>query len=183
MLISDGCTYQNKNKVLCSALANLSVATGQELEQIILERGHTMMEVDSVHSTLENLFTARIYSPLDYVSRVRQARPTHPYTVNYLEYTFFKDYEHVPGNFTSIRPGERAGDAKVNNIRGLLFKDNEVYFKLRHTDNWELMSQKKRTRVLKINEPRNLYESPLKIDESKYKSLQSLKQYMHKDYH
>ncbi|CAG4957283.1 unnamed protein product [Parnassius apollo] len=53
ILISDGCAYQNKNKVLCSALANLSAVKELTIEQIILEKGHTMMEVDNVHSTLE----------------------------------------------------------------------------------------------------------------------------------
>ncbi|CAG9834607.1 unnamed protein product [Diabrotica balteata] len=56
ILISDGCSYQTRNKVLASALANLSKTQNVEIEQIILEKGHTMMEVDSVHSTLEKKF-------------------------------------------------------------------------------------------------------------------------------
>lgn len=86
VLISDGCLYQNKNKILSSALANLNSATGLEIEQLILEKGHTMMEVDSVHSTLERAFNPPIYTPMDYVSRMRQARTSQPYIVNYLEF-------------------------------------------------------------------------------------------------
>lgn len=182
VLISDGCAYQNRNKVLCSALSNLSLLTGIEIEQIILEKGHTMMEVDSVHSTLERVFNPPIYSPSDYISRMNQARPSQPYIVNYLDYKFFKNYENVPGNFSSIRPGQKSGDATVNNIRGLLFKEGNVQYKIRHTDDWKILPQKK-AQVLQQSEPDPLYEGPLKIEKSKYNSLQSLKRFMHRDFH
>ncbi|KAF2882447.1 hypothetical protein ILUMI_23729 [Ignelater luminosus] len=78
VLISDGCEYQNKNKVLSSALADLTKVTDIKIEQIILEKGHTMMEVDSVHSTLEQLFTPPIYTPSNYISRMYQARKKQP---------------------------------------------------------------------------------------------------------
>ncbi|KAL5237223.1 hypothetical protein ACI65C_004633 [Semiaphis heraclei] len=62
-LISDGCNYQNRNKTLASALR------------------HTMMEADSVHSTLEKIFKPPIYSPSDYIARMRLARPKQPYNI------------------------------------------------------------------------------------------------------
>lgn len=182
VLISDGCLYQNKNKVLCSALSNISSKTGQELEQLILETGHTMMEVDSVHSTLEKIFKPPIFTPADYAERVKQARPSQPYFVKYLDYKFFKDYENVPGNFTSIRPGKRSGDPTVSCIRALLFNDNEVKYKIRHTDNWETLPQKRNIQK-EITEIKSLYESPLKIKKEKYNSLQTLKPFIHRDYH
>lgn len=52
IIISYGCFYQNRNKILSCALAKLSKETGLEYEQFILEKGHTMMEVDSLNSTL-----------------------------------------------------------------------------------------------------------------------------------
>lgn len=182
VLISDGCLYQNKNKILSSALANLNSATGLEIEQLILEKGHTMMEVDSVHSTLERAFNPPIYTPMDYVSRMRQARTSQPYIVNYLEFSFFKDYEHVPGNFKSIRPGKDTGEATVNSIRALLYKQNEVKFKTRHSEDWSILTQK-RNKTIAHGEVKPLYEVPPKIENAKYKSLQSLKKYMHKDFH
>lgn len=182
ILISDGCTYQNKNKVLSSALANLNTTTGIEIEQLILEKGHTMMEVDSVHSTLEMKFKPPIYTPMDYITRMRQARPSQPYEVNHLDHTFFKDYENVPGNFTSIRPGKLSGEATVNNIRAMLYKDNKVQFKLRHSEEWKNLPQKRDPKK-QPHEIGPLYAEQPKIEESKYKSLQSLKKYMHKDFH
>ena len=50
VLISDGACYQNRNKVLSSALLVLVIKKQITIEQIILERGHTMMEVDSMHA-------------------------------------------------------------------------------------------------------------------------------------
>ena len=55
ILISDGCGYQNRNRVLSSALSNLAAKRNVIIEQLILEKGHTMMEADSVHSTLEQV--------------------------------------------------------------------------------------------------------------------------------
>ena len=106
VLVSDGACYQNRNKILSSALSNLAIRKQITIEQIILERGHTMMEVDSVHATLECLFdNYPIYAPSDYVFLMRQARPKQPYTVNSVDYSFFRDYESLPSNLSSIRPG------------------------------------------------------------------------------
>ena len=68
MLISDGCGYQNRNKVLSSALAQLATEKKVAIEQLYLERGHTMMEADSVHATSDQLFkTTEIYTPSHYL--------------------------------------------------------------------------------------------------------------------
>lgn len=182
ILISDGCAYQNKNKTLCNALSNLSTIKGIMIEQIILEKGHTMMEVDSVHSTLEKKFKSPIYTPTDYISRMLQARPSQPYIVHYLEYTFFKNYEDCPGGFSSIRPGRKTGDATVTDIRGLLYFSGEVKYKLRHIDDWANLPQR-RASATYTRDPIQLYENPIKIDSTKFTHLQSLKQYMHRDYH
>ncbi|KAH9632624.1 hypothetical protein HF086_004742 [Spodoptera exigua] len=184
ILISDGCAYQNKNKILCNALSSLSTAKGIMIEQIILEKGHTMMEVYSVHSTLEKKFKGPIYSPSDYISRMREARPSQPYIVHHLDYTFFLNYEDVPGGFSSIRPQIRrkTGDPTVTDIRGLLYFNGNVQYKLRHTEEWITLPQR-RTTTASTREPMRLYDGPLKIDSTKFCHLQSLKQYMHRDYH
>lgn len=60
-----------------------------KIEQLILEKGHTMMEADNVHSTLEALFIPPSRSPSDYVSRMRAARPKKPYNVIHVDHSFF----------------------------------------------------------------------------------------------
>ena len=54
ILVSDGCGYQNQNRVLSSALSDLARSRNIVIEQLILKKGHTMMEANSVHSTLEH---------------------------------------------------------------------------------------------------------------------------------
>ena len=55
-----------------------------------------MMEADSVHSTLDKMFSSGpIYAPSDYYALMRQARPKQPYQLSTLDYTFSKDYEHT----------------------------------------------------------------------------------------
>lgn len=175
IIISDGCSYQNKNKVLSSALLKLTKETGLEIEQIILEKGH------SVHSTLEKKFRPPIYTPSDYISRMREARPKQPYLVHHVDYNFFKNYEDDVC-LDSIRPGKNAGDPTVNGIRALLYKDGSIFYKLRHPDEWKMLPQR-----LRIYNPTfvvtQLYNEPRKIDKTKYYSLQSLKPFMHRDYH
>lgn len=53
ILISDGCNYQNRNKVLASTLSSLSVKFNVTIRLLILEKGHTMMPCDSVHSATD----------------------------------------------------------------------------------------------------------------------------------
>jgi len=111
VFISDGCGYQNRNKVLSSALANLAAEKNITIEQLYLERGHTMMEADSVHATLDQLFKSiEIYAPSDYLVYMRQARPAQRYNVKSVDFNFFGDYEHQPGNLASVRPGKEVGD-------------------------------------------------------------------------
>ena len=50
---SDGCASQNRNSTLSNALLNLAVLYKIDLQQKILERGHTQMEVDSMHAKIE----------------------------------------------------------------------------------------------------------------------------------
>jgi hypothetical protein len=105
-IISDGCSYQNRNKTLSSALRDLSVRRKIVIQQIILEKGHTMMECDSIHSTLDGIFKrSLIYTPENYVTIMRLARRKQPYDVKHVTHEFFRNYDALPGNIKSLRPG------------------------------------------------------------------------------
>lgn len=174
-LISDGCNYQNRNKVLASCLSDLAIAKSIQIEQIYLEKGHTMMEADSVHATLEKYFKPPINSPSDYIAFMRAARPSHPYNVKVLDYRFFKNFEKLDSNLAALRPGKnRAGEPQVVDIRALLYKsDGSILFKINHADDYTLLPQRR-----KIGKPGTvpaLYQGPIPINESKYRHLQELK--------
>ncbi|GFY52686.1 uncharacterized protein TNIN_16331 [Trichonephila inaurata madagascariensis] len=49
----DGCAYQNRNAVLSNALLNFSMQNKITITQQFLEKGHTQMECDSMHSVIE----------------------------------------------------------------------------------------------------------------------------------
>lgn len=89
IIISDGCGHQNRNRILSSALSDMAQRKQWNIEQLYLEKGHTMMEVDSVHSTIEQYIKPPIYAPSDYLTRIRQARPQKPYDVKSIHYDFF----------------------------------------------------------------------------------------------
>ena len=97
-MYSDGCTYQNRNIVLANALCHISKTYGIEITQKILEKGHTQMEVDSIHSVIEYKVKQQntvIYVSHKYVDIMREVRPAHPYVVHYADHTFFKDYTNL----------------------------------------------------------------------------------------
>ncbi|XP_071054382.1 uncharacterized protein [Onthophagus taurus] len=90
------CTSQNRNSTLANALINLSMTLEITIEQKYLEKGHTQMEADSMHSTIERRMRhTDINVPADYVNICLKAREKQPYKVFYLDYTFFKDFSHV----------------------------------------------------------------------------------------
>ncbi|GFR77710.1 hypothetical protein ElyMa_000514900 [Elysia marginata] len=108
-IFSDGCTYQNRNRVLATALRFFCVTFGKSVEQKILERGHTQMEVDSVHVTIEKrLKHMDIYSPFDYVHFIKASRSNpKPYEVKYLTFDFFKDFKKFEdGAIKSMKPSK-----------------------------------------------------------------------------
>lgn len=75
ILCSDGCTSQNRNSTLTNTLANLAILKKVTIFQKILERGHTQMECDSMHSTIERqLRNAIINVPADYIGICKAAR-------------------------------------------------------------------------------------------------------------
>lgn len=69
-IISDGYNYQNRNRVLASALSGLASEKNLLIRQLFLEKGHTMMECDSIHATLEKYFVPPINSPSDYIAHM-----------------------------------------------------------------------------------------------------------------
>ena len=182
VLISDGCGYQNRNKVLSSTLLKLASDLQIVIEQLIFKRGHTMMEADAVHLSLEAYFKPPIYAPSDYITRMRQARMNHPYEVHNIDYTFFLNYEKVQGNRRSIRPGRIA---KVTDIRALLYLPvGEMKYKLRHNEEWcPYDNERERLTNDTFTVPQRLYDRPIKITKQKYNHLQELKSVMEKDYH
>uniref|UniRef100_A0A1B6KP28 Uncharacterized protein n=1 Tax=Graphocephala atropunctata TaxID=36148 RepID=A0A1B6KP28_9HEMI len=82
ILFSDGCSYQNRSTNISNALLHIAVTKQIVIEQKYLEVGHTQMEADSIHSTIERrLRHKNINVPADYIVVVKEARMAQPYSV------------------------------------------------------------------------------------------------------
>ena len=69
ILWSDGCTYQNRNVILGNGLLAVAQKKNITIYQKYLSRGHTQMDCDSMHTTIERrLKNFNINVPADYVS-------------------------------------------------------------------------------------------------------------------
>lgn len=183
IIYSDGCGYQNRNALLSNALLNLSVKNSITIIQKYLEVGHTQMEVDSMHSSIERKIKNRnINVPADYISIIESAR-NNPYYVQYLEHDFFKAFGQLT-SYKSIRPGRMAGDPKVTDIRALMYSPSgNISYKLRFTEPWALLPQRKGDFTAKnFDEMQNLHQGRLKIKAKKYHDLQQIKEVLPADF-
>lgn len=173
-LFSDGCGYQNRNTILSNALLKFAIEQNVTITQNFLEKGHTQMEVDSVHHTIEMKLKKReIHLPTDYINACRDARIKIPYRVKYLEFSCFNDYSQVK-YYTSIRPGSSKGDPTVSDIRCLKYKpDSFIQYKLMYDDNWkDLPHRHKKIGTFQV---KKLYKDRIKIKNEKFDHLQQLK--------
>lgn len=185
ILFSDGCGYQNRNATLANTLLHASVKHDVIISQKFLEKGHTQMEVDSVHSTIEQKIRNRpIYSPSNYVEKIREVRPQQPYDVKYLSHEYFKEFSSLQ-YYDTIRPGKRVGDPVVSDIRELRYlPDGTIQYKLGFNDNHKMLPQTRHARKPSVHDTVGpLYTAPLKIKKSKYDHLQQLKTCIPQDYH
>lgn len=178
VLWSDGCPYQNKNAVLANALSNYAEKYLKVVSQKFLEPGHTQMECDSVHSVIERkLKNKDIVLPYDYVTITKTARiKPFPYDVEYLQHTFFKNYDDQDKmRYKSIRPGRGTHDPTVTNLRVLNYGiDGKIKYKLHFTDDLKDLPQ--RSKEVNLNTPlKPLYQRRLEISKLKYDHLQSIK--------
>ncbi|CAG4954258.1 unnamed protein product [Parnassius apollo] len=128
ILFSDGCTPQNRNIFLSNALLQLTIEKNVIIEQKFLEKGHTQMECDAVHSSIEQKTKNKeIFLPSQYGVLSKEARPKQPYIVEYLSYEFFEDYtQKNTFVYDSIRPGRTTNDPTVTDLRVLQYNANGI---------------------------------------------------------
>lgn len=184
ILFSDGCTYQNRNAILANALLSVAIKKNKTIIQKFLEKGHTQMECDSVHSSIERrLKNRQIFTPGMYVEACLTARQKpKPYKVEYIQHEFFKAY-HTLSWYSSIRPGSKAGDPTVTDIRCLRYNHSGMIdYKLSFDDEWKILPR----RISKSKEDASipqLYSSCIKIKAEKFTHLQQLKKVIPQDFH
>ncbi|KAF0749823.1 Uncharacterized protein FWK35_00023681 [Aphis craccivora] len=188
IIYSDGCTGQNRNGILSNALLHLCMKYKISITQKFLEKGHTQMECDSVHSVIERkLRKTDCYLPcqLSTLTKLSRSHPF-PYKTKEVTFNFFRDYSIKTNMFyESIRSGRVATDPTVTDLRVLKYcPSGIIYYKINYGDVYKELP----TRPNKINEDQinvfpNLYQAPKKITFDKWNNLQSLKSIMPSDCH
>lgn len=188
ILYSDGCSYQNRNAILSNALLCLAKERNVTITQKYLTKGHTQMECDSVHSTVENMLRSKpVYSPFTYVEIMKAARPHQRYTVQYLTHDFFLDFSQLV-YYSSIRPGTKTGDPVVTDVVCLKYSSNgTAQYKLKFSDEFNDLPRRvtRRSNKCAAGNPvwPSLHKGPLPIKGSKYQHLQELKAVIPNDFH
>lgn len=127
ILWSDGCGYQNRNSTLSNGMLNFALENGITVIQKYLQKGHTQMEFDSVHSVIERqIRNKKINVPTDYVNVCKTACHKSPYHVEYLMHDFFKKYDHLQF-VKSIRPGKVVGAPTMNDLKALKYSKDGIF--------------------------------------------------------
>lgn len=184
---SDGCGYQNRNVYLSNALLHYAIKKKVLIEHKYLEKGHTQMECDAVHSLIERKLKNKIISlPSDYCKITMEARTKpSPLEVQYLDFSFFYNFSlNEDLKFTSIRPGKGKNDPTVNEIRCLKYEpDGFIYFKLAHDNEpYQILPARTNKNYNHKAYPK-LHSTRLPITLKKFKNLQELKKVLPMDTH
>ncbi|CAG4952562.1 unnamed protein product [Parnassius apollo] len=147
---------------MSNALLSTAMNHNIIIEQKFLEVGHTQMEADTMHSTIERVLKNKdINVPAEYVGVCRSGRKKpKPCDVTYLGHKYFKNFND--------------SDPKVTNIRALRYTPSgEIYFKLRFPDEWQTIPQRKSSNVVPLlfTQLRNLHATGRKITAGKFEDL------------
>lgn len=178
---SDGCGYQNRN----ATLSNMYIYLAKEMKITIIQKylipGHTKMECDSMHSMIERKITGPIYCPRDYVVLMQAARRNpNPYHVKQLDFNHFMT-GFQDAFLSSIRPGKKAGDPTVHDLRALRYTESGIDFKLHFDDEFVPIPQRMKSMITVVLEP--MFTGKLPLTKRKYNDLQSLKHVLPEDLH
>ena len=138
VLYSDRCTGQNRNKYVAAALLHAvqNIENIEIIDQKFLESGHTQMECDSMHASIETAKkNVKVSIPDQWNTVIECARPKQPYVIQGLQYRDVLDFKHVAA--TSLRntktdvSGQRVNWLKVKWLRYIKREEDTIFFKYR----------------------------------------------------
>nr|CAH7752722.1 unnamed protein product [Callosobruchus chinensis] len=121
----------------------------------------------------------------EHIAKKDQARNEKEKDKGSLNKVFTMDLQSVLLCPQSIRPGRKAGDPTVQNIRALKYNsDGSIEYKIRHSDEFQTLPVRfKKCSAIPMESLPNLYHGKLKIKREKFEHLQALKSTMETDYH
>ncbi|ELU13042.1 hypothetical protein CAPTEDRAFT_203816 [Capitella teleta] len=180
---SDTAGGQNRNQInaamfLMYLKKHPSVHT---IDQKFMESGHSQMEVDCVHSTVERMGrTNKIHSPFDWYTIVRSCRPQQPYNVIEMEHADFQDHKKVSSSVIKNR-NKVADESKVlwTKLKWIRYQQDDLdafFVKERLQDDLpftriQVITRKRRSASSWTMDIPPLYTEPLSIQSAKLKDL------------
>jgi len=181
-MFSDTCGGQNRNQNIMAMLfyAVHSIDHLTTIEQKFLEKGHSYMECDSMHSAIDYARkNTSVFSVSSWKSIFEIARRKNPYKVHQLNHTQFKDCKALCDSLVKNRTKDENGDT-VNWMKIKVFRfeknNHKVQYKYRYGDDFKSINIFGRGRPPVINLPEfgNCYNSRLAISHAKKIDLLSL---------
>lgn len=171
-ILSDTCAAANRNVYMGSALHELAMEMGCDIEQVYYISGHSFMEIDAVHSLIERkVKKPEIFCMDDYVSLMEKARPSNPITVYDCPHSTFKDFTTT--KFASIRPK----NFNVANIKSIRYsKDGIVKCRVSYAKeaDWIELYRAENEEDFKSTERPQAFSGRLPIGAKKFKDLISM---------
>lgn len=161
-LYSDTCGGQNRNQYVTALLlyAVKNIPHLQKIEHKFLESGHSYMEVDSMHSSIESAKkNTEVYSMPDYISIFKRARSEktvtvdgksfkkQPFQTKEFKYHEFYDLKTLAQETISNRTKDNEGNQvkwlKIKRMRYLKEEPTKIFFNYDMSENflWMEVSQ------------------------------------------
>ena len=189
-MFSDCCAGQNRNQYLVAALWKF-VQENKNITQVnnkYLETGHTQMEVDSIHASIELAKKGvKVYVPHEWQTVIHMARRRNPCVVLPMDFMQFQDIKPFPKsnglNMQKTIQGEKVHWLKIKHIQVNKGSD-EILFRYNYHDDFKAIcviprrNKRRSTPVttatlVEVQHPQ-LYLHVLPISEAKKRDLISL---------
>ena len=134
---SDNCWSQNKNKFVFSMYNMATFRFDIKITHRYLEKGHTHMEVDSIHALIERTSkNIEIFTPSQWYAVMKAAKKTNPrYKVVEMDQKDFKNFEQVADH-------QKWTKVKVSKVRDITIEKNNVAAKYNYDDVAQLFNVK-----------------------------------------
>uniref|UniRef100_A0A6P7GSZ8 Uncharacterized protein LOC114346386 n=1 Tax=Diabrotica virgifera virgifera TaxID=50390 RepID=A0A6P7GSZ8_DIAVI len=179
---SDTASGQNRNTIVSAmflrAVEQLPIQT---INQKFMESGHSEMECDSVHSTIESRGKqVDVYTPEGWYMVARTAKTSKPYhKVIEMDYSDFLDYKKYSSQIITNKSQAEQGKMRWIKVKWIQYRKScpkTIYFKYRLNDNEfdSLNIEKRQRRRVPYFEVSRLYLSKPKINKNKLKDLLKL---------
>lgn len=183
ILYSDCCSGQNRNQYLTGGLLHTVIQHPyvQVIEQKFLESGHTQMECDAMHSSIEHAKkSTSIYVPDQWDTVIHMARRQKPYTVIPMRFDSFYDLKtHTESNYKNFKTdiqGNRVNWLKVKVLKVTKEFPDEIQIKYEYDEEFRKINVTRSVRGRPPAIARDLpkYGGKLPISEAKKKDLLDL---------